>query len=61
MTTNEPEGKIYSNGLPMNTVKRLEDIVIIAKEVIALLRRILTFPMVTVAAMNGMKHFSLLL
>ena len=57
MTTNEPEGKIYSNGLPINTVSQLEDIVITAKEVIVLLRRILTFPMVTVAAMNGMRHF----
>lgn len=53
VTTNE--GKVYSNGLALQLYANLslEEIVEINKNVVALLRRILTFPMVTVAAING--------
>ena len=54
MTTNE--GKIYSNGLPLQLYATLsqEEIIHLHKQIIALLQRILTFPMVTIAALNGM-------
>lgn len=50
------EGKFYSNGLAVSLYSKLsvEEIVQINKKVTALLRRLLTFPMVTVAAINGM-------
>ena len=53
MTTNE--GKVYSNGLALQLYANLslEEITQINKNVVGLLRRILTFPMVTVAAING--------
>ena len=53
VTTNE--GNIYSNGLALQLYSTLsmEEIRQINKQVIALFRRILTFPMVTVAAING--------
>lgn len=53
VTTNE--GKIYSNGLALQLYSTLsmEEITQINKQVTALLQRILTFPMVTVAAVNG--------
>ena len=53
MTTNE--GKVYSNGLALQLYANLslEEIAQINKNVVALLQRILTFPMVTVAAING--------
>ena len=54
MTTNE--GKIYSNGLPLQlfgTMSR-DEVQQLLQGIMALLRRILTFPMVTVAAISGM-------
>ena len=53
MTTNE--GKVYSNGLALQLYANLslEEITQINKNVVALLQRVLTFPMVTVAAING--------
>ena len=53
MTTNE--GKIYSNGLALQLYATLsqEEITQIQKQVVALFQRILTFPMVTIAAING--------
>ena len=53
MTTNE--GKVYSNGLALQLYANLslEEMTQINKNVVGLLRRILTFPMVTVAAING--------
>ena len=53
VTTNE--GKIYSNGLALQLYANLslEEMTEINKNVVMLLRRILTFPMVTVAAING--------
>ena len=53
VTTNE--GKIYSNGLPLQLFETMsrDEMLQVVHTVIALLRRILTFPMVTVAAIRG--------
>ena len=53
MTTNE--GKIYSNGLPLELFATMsgDKVLETSQNGILLLRRILTFPMVTVAAING--------
>ena len=53
MTTNE--GKIYSNGLPLQLFKTMsaDEILQTTNKLTLLNRRILTFPMVTVAAING--------
>lgn len=53
VTTNE--GKIYSNGLALQLYSDMsvEEVLKVNKQVTELLRRILTFPMVTVAAING--------
>ena len=54
MTTNE--GKIYSNGLALQLYATLsqEEIIQTNKQVITLFQRIITLPMVTIAAINGM-------
>ena len=53
VTTNE--GKIYSNGLPLQLFETMsgEEILQTSHKGTLLLRRILTFPMVTVAAISG--------
>ena len=53
MTTNE--GKIYSNGLPLELFETMsrDEVLKVLHAITALLRRILTFPMVTVAAIRG--------
>ena len=53
MTTNE--GKFYSNGLPLQLFETMsgEEILQTSHKGTLLLHRILTFPMVTVAAISG--------
>jgi enoyl-CoA hydratase/carnithine racemase len=50
------EGKFYSNGLDLDGMARYtaEDFRQLASNVKKLTERILTFPMVTIAAINGM-------